>query len=533
MNRFLSLILLAIFASSAVVISAQVPKLNSYPSASATIFLDFDGQTVNTPYWNGGTPFYCTPADFTNEQISTLFNQVAEDYRPFNLNITTDSTVYFAAPIAKRQRIIVTAYSAWYGNSGGVAYVGSFNWGLEMPGFVFSSLLGNKPKYVADACSHETGHTLGLNHQSTYDANCNFQYEYNPGTGSGEIGWAPIMGNSYSKNLSLWHNGTTNQGCNKSQDDVAIIAGSANGFGFRPDDVAATTRTATSLPVNGQTLSTTGLINNSADADIFKIVLPDKGRLTLNAIPFNTSGGYQAANIDVEVDILNSGGNVVGHYNPSASVQAVIDSVYDAGTYYVKLSNTSNANTSNYGMLGSYSVSGTFLAGATLPVHGLTLSGAASNNKHDLNWDIVADEPIQTITIEASADGKTFSNLSDISGTTRQYSYQPSEKGTVFYRLHVITASQLKYYSNVISLREVKAGKKYSLVSNLISGSNILINSNGNYNWRLLDMSGRNIATGKMANGYNNITASNLTKGMYLMQIMDGAEITTEKIVKQ
>jgi len=146
MNRFLSLTLLAIFASSAVVISAQVPKLNSFPSATATIFLDFDGQTVNTPYWNGGTPFYCTPAAFTNDQITSVFNQVAEDYRPFNLNITTDSTVYFAAPIAKRQRIIVTAYSAWYGNSGGVAYVGCFNWGLEIPGFVFSSLLGNQPQ---------------------------------------------------------------------------------------------------------------------------------------------------------------------------------------------------------------------------------------------------------------------------------------------------------------------------------------------------------------------------------------------------
>jgi len=98
MTRFLQFCFAAIFAASAIEISAQVPKLSSFPSATATIFLDFDGQTVNSPYWNGGVSFYCTAPTFTSEQITTVFNQVAEDYRPFNLNITTDSTVYFAAP---------------------------------------------------------------------------------------------------------------------------------------------------------------------------------------------------------------------------------------------------------------------------------------------------------------------------------------------------------------------------------------------------------------------------------------------------
>ncbi len=532
MTRFLILSLVALFATSAVKTSAQVPKLSSYPAATATIFLDFDGQTVNSPYWNGGTPFYCTPAVFTNEQITTLFNQVAEDFRPFNLNITTDSTVYFAAPSTKRQRIIVTAYSSWYGNAGGVAYIGSFTWGLEVPGFVFSSLLGNNPKYVADASSHETGHTLGLNHQSKYDANCNFQYEYNPGAGTGEIGWAPIMGNSYSKNLSLWHNGTTNAGCNSSQNDLSIIAGNSNGFGYRADDIAATTRTASNLPINGQSLSTSGIINTASDADMFKIVLPDRGRLTLSTIPFNTANGYQAANVDVKVDILNSGGTLIKQYNPSTLVQAVIDSTFDAGTYYIQVNNTSNTNTSNYGMLGSYSINGTFLAGATLPVYSLKLNGAAANSKHELNWNIVADEPIEIITVETSADGKNFTNLQEVSGTTRKFNYQPVEKGTVFYRLHVVTISQLKYYSNVISLREVKAGNKYNLVSNLVHGNSIAVNSNGNYNWRLVDMNGRTLTNGKMSTGYNHINA-NFANGMYLLQIIDGSEVSTEKIVKQ
>lgn len=185
-------------------LAAQVPYgLNSFSTAGATIFVDFDGQTVISPYWNAGDPIYCLPAALTNAQMIRIFNQVAEDFRPFNLNITTDSAVYFAAPSTQRQRIIVTPTSAWYGNAGGVAMTNSFRWGLELPAFVFSTLLGNNVKNVAEAISHETGHTLGLQHQSSYTSTCTFQNEYNAGVGTGEISWAPIMGNSYNRNLSL------------------------------------------------------------------------------------------------------------------------------------------------------------------------------------------------------------------------------------------------------------------------------------------------------------------------------------------
>ncbi|MFZ9718927.1 MAG: hypothetical protein ACO3BD_06180, partial [Chitinophagaceae bacterium] len=132
---------------------AQVPMLNSHPGAAPTIYLDFDGQTVQTAYWNGGNAFYATPYAFTSDQINTMFKMVAEDFRPFQVNITTDSSIYFAAPINRRQRMIVTTNSSWYGNAGGVAYTGSFRWGLEIPAFVFSNLLGNNFKYVAEAIS--------------------------------------------------------------------------------------------------------------------------------------------------------------------------------------------------------------------------------------------------------------------------------------------------------------------------------------------------------------------------------------------
>ena len=535
MKLFLTVCLVAIFATSAVTTTAQVPKLNSYPSATATIFLDFDGQTVTSPYWNAGNSFYATPPIFTNEQITTVFNQVAEDFRPFNLNITTDSTVYFAAPSAKRQRIIITSYSAWYGNAGGVAYIESFRWGLEVPGFVFSNLLGNNTKNVAEASSHETGHTLGLNHQTKYDVSCNFVYEYNPGTGTGEIGWAPIMGNSYSKNLSLWHNGTSTAGCNNSQNDLTILANSANGFGYRTDDVGNTTNQSSNVTFNGQTYAVNGFVNSTNDIDVFRVTLAERGRFTMTAIPSSVlgAGGFQTSNIDIQVSLLASNGNVINTYNPTTLVQSAIDSILDGGTYFLRVTNIANTNTINYGMLGNYAMSGAFVPSSALPVYSLTLNGAIANNKHDLNWNIVADEPIESITLETSADGRTFTDLQEVNGTLRKFVYQPYEKGTVYYRLHVVTASQLKYYSNIISLREVSGGSKYSLLSNLVHGSALAVNSTGNFNWRMMDMNGRIVANGKMNTGLNRINTTQLTNGMYLLQIIDGSEISTEKIVKQ
>src|ERR1700733_14775615 len=88
---------------------AQVPALSSNPSSSSTLFLDFDGHTVVGTAWNGTDALYFAPSGLTSDQITEIFNRVSEDYRPFDLNITTDSTVFLAAPIDKRQRVVITA----------------------------------------------------------------------------------------------------------------------------------------------------------------------------------------------------------------------------------------------------------------------------------------------------------------------------------------------------------------------------------------------------------------------------------------
>src|ERR1044071_6003005 len=103
-NPFRSLCLIACMCMYTL-IHAQVPKLSSYPSAQAVMFIDFDGHTVSNTSWNfSGSPIVCGASGLDSAQIVEVFNRVAEDYRPFNLNVTTDSTKFLAAPANKRMR---------------------------------------------------------------------------------------------------------------------------------------------------------------------------------------------------------------------------------------------------------------------------------------------------------------------------------------------------------------------------------------------------------------------------------------------
>src|SRR5690606_18282608 len=113
MRKVIPLFLLIISVSFK---SFSTPALSSLPSAKATIFLDFDGHYVYASVWNGGQPINCAPSGFNEVQITEVFNRVSEDYRPFNVNITTDSTVFMAAPLSQRIRVVVTTTSNWYPN---------------------------------------------------------------------------------------------------------------------------------------------------------------------------------------------------------------------------------------------------------------------------------------------------------------------------------------------------------------------------------------------------------------------------------
>ena len=55
---------------------------------------------------NNGRLLYIGTSNLTSAQINEIFNRVEKDYRPFNINITSDSTKYWSAPAKQRKPVI-------------------------------------------------------------------------------------------------------------------------------------------------------------------------------------------------------------------------------------------------------------------------------------------------------------------------------------------------------------------------------------------------------------------------------------------
>ena len=510
----------------------SLPKLSSLPAAPATIFLDFDGHYVVSSVWNNGDPINCAASGLTDAQITEIFNRVSEDYRPFNVNVTTDSAKFLEAPLTQRIRIIITPTSAWRPGVGGSTYMNSFTWGDDTPGFVFPDRLGNNTKMVSEAVSHESGHSVGLSHQAKYSNACALLAMYNDGVGSGESGWAPIMGVGYYKNFTGWNFGPTPSGCAVSQDNLSIIT-TNNGFTYRTDDHSNDPNVnPTILSPSNQIFSSTGIITTGADQDVFKLTIPQAGSIHFEATPYSVGAGNDGADLDIKITMLNSSKQIIGTYDNTAVLNAVIDGTFAAGTYYFIIDGTGNAYASDYGSLGSYTISGSLSPTGVTPIRSVELTGRLDRSKHNLNWNVLSDEPIKNIQIESSTDGANFRLLTTTAFNAINFTYDPFAKTDIYYRLKVTSVIGQVIYSNIIVLKSNGGADKLFSVSTLVH-DDIMVNASQNYKYILADISGRLLAKGENKAGINQINISTVPSGIYVMQIISNNGRQTERILKQ
>ena len=537
MKNFLKSVLMIPAMVLALVSSAQVPVLSSFPSASTTptIYLDFDGEVVTGTSWNILAPVItCEPAALSTAQITQIFNRVAEDFRPFKINVTTDAAKYNAAPGNRRMRVILTISSSWYGNgAGGVSFINSFSTADDNPCFVFTALLSNNLKRIAEATSHEAGHTLGMYHQAKYDANCNYISDYNSGTGAGEIGWAPIMGVGYYQNFTLWHNGPNPYSCTQ-QNDLDIITSAANGIVFRTDDHNSAFNQATGNNFVNDQFTASGVIERNTDQDMFKFTMPTPGRFVLNAIPYNVGTGNSGSDLDMQVTLYNNSQTQINIYNPGTLLSSVIDSVLNAGTYYIKVEGKGNIYAPAYASLGSYSLQGSLASnGEPLPLRRFELNGSLHGSKHQLTWLIDADEQVTDLSVEITTDGRNFGPLYQSGVDDRAFAYTPFAAANYQYRLNVTFDNGRQFYSNIVSLRGNANTPRPQLAGTIVYNNTITVSSPGLFQYSIHDMNGRIVNRGTITNGVNKIAPAGLVTGIYIIRFAKDDEQWIEKFIRQ
>ncbi|MFT5588060.1 MAG: hypothetical protein ACI9ZF_000217 [Bradyrhizobium sp.] len=329
----------------------QTFKLHTKPDSTRVLYLNFTGQ--------GSYPAFDmdkAPATFSNAErllIQKVLLRVAEAYAGFDVDVTTEAPSVPAGKIGATILITPQASSA-----GGYAYLNSFSKFAPgaAPAFCFPNNLAYGEKYIADCVSHELGHTLGLSHQGKLPSTA-----YYTGQGSGETGWAPIMGVGYYKNLPQWSKGEYADANNK-QDAYAVML--ARGLSPRVDDHGNTIPFADALvakSANGlNNLSAPGRIETTGDVDMFSFVA-GAGPLNLKV-----GGAILGGTLDIALQLLDVNGKVLATSSTTATTLAktLSTTLTAEGTYYLSVSGAARGNPlttgyTNYGNLGEYTISGT------------------------------------------------------------------------------------------------------------------------------------------------------------------------------
>lgn len=182
-------------------------------TSNNVIYMNYFGKTVSRTMWNTNGTFTVGDAGLAQSEVDYITTEIKAHFPDYNVNITLDKSVYDAAAFGHKVEIIVTEDYQWFGQAGGVAYLNSFFWTDGSPAFVFSLLLNYNLHSIAEAASHEAGHTLGLRHQSDC-VNGVVTNQYSNGKTMG-VGY-------YTFPISPWVTGTSSFVC-AIQDDKAKL----------------------------------------------------------------------------------------------------------------------------------------------------------------------------------------------------------------------------------------------------------------------------------------------------------------------
>jgi hypothetical protein len=332
----------------------DIPTLHSNLGAPATIYLDFNGHqesgvagaphngylttppfdvTFTDPVANAGnTPYRFVAGE--QDYIRGIWALVAEDFAPFNINVTTVDPSGTVNP-DRILRVVIGGKDFTGEGKGGRAHINAFSdpslanvvhvFTLKGDGDLWSA------RIIAESVSHEVGHAFGIGH--TKQAGDNLK--------------APIMGDhgAAAATRGTWWDG-----------QMDVIASVKNGFGYRADDHASSLAAATPMLHSAFTviapeatptaaLFAKGIIGSTSDVDVFRFATGGgevKIRVTLPQakFPINAAGlltTTSVGNLHTVVRLMDAHGNQIAIDNDQFDGEGWLTAMLPAGSYYVEV----------------------------------------------------------------------------------------------------------------------------------------------------------------------------------------------------
>jgi hypothetical protein len=323
-------------------------------SDTAVIFINFNGRFVPAgTYWDNYNlvdTVTCQPYPLTQEQKDRIVVMVRDDFSPVNIIVTTEQSVFDAAPGDGRVEAVVTSTTSVYNSDNsikGVACGNSFTLSgnpLPSPGFwtpgcfIFPGRIdagfGGIPfeEQIARIVSHEVGHTMNAQHCGTWVGGSMNWYLGGGWTVPSKVGHISIMSTSPNipdKICTWWIGGDLTSNPNNNVNPLGNFGAYC---GWAADEASSDFSAPKEFSVSLVNIGPVGVLGQN-DVDVWKykrnkLQVPATIYVSVQSLfASNTLFSFSMGGIDTtysNVDFL------VETYNASQVLQAIYDPAENA-----------------------------------------------------------------------------------------------------------------------------------------------------------------------------------------------------------